>query len=175
MARDILAHTRLQSFSAQHPQGVIDRLKRCGPFRPSLAYLDRGSEDGSNRDNASQLVRCHGGQSHGCDTATRTTVRIAAELTGGDPGLQIRRQRLCGECKDTLSGTVWRCSELVNHPLRHVQLRIFLTHCEHVGNGLPPFTRLKYLRQPVSHLWSEQAEPHLANLGSWGRELQKIL
>src|SRR4029077_2328913 len=109
------------------------------------------------------------------DASARTAVRISSELTGHDLGFQVCRQCLCGERKDTVLGTMWGRRELPNHPLRHVQLGKLPPQGEHVGNGLQTFMGLQHFWRPISDLWSEQAEPDLADLGPRGPVLQKFL
>src|SRR4029077_14177440 len=82
-----LVGTRFFS-SLQYLQCISGSILRSG-VRPVLANLDRGFENGPNREYSSQLVRGYGGQAHGCDASARRAIRISAELAWSDLCAQV--------------------------------------------------------------------------------------
>jgi hypothetical protein len=111
------AHFAPISFFGQPPQHLAADLRSCGRFGPRsnhLANSRRGFEDGSDWNDATQLVFCHSRQAHRCEAPARRAVRVSPKLTRDDFGFQVGRQRLCRERENTLSGTAWRCCELPN-------------------------------------------------------------
>ncbi len=71
---------------------------------------------------ADQFVVAHGGKSHGSDAAALGTVGVSTKLAWRDFGGEVGRDRFGRPSEDALFRTGWRCGDLVDDDVVHVQL-----------------------------------------------------
>src|SRR5258707_8845537 len=158
----------------QHPYSIVHRRRSSASSRASLPDFQRSPENRANGNDAGQLVGRDCGQSHGRDASARAAVRVTAELTGDDLGLQIRRQNPRGQRKNTILRTSRRLGELLDRSFGHIELGESPAQFEHFSDRTFTLMRVQNLWRAISCLRRKNAEPDFLDLGSRGPELQKF-
>src|SRR6185312_16605241 len=114
-------------------------------------------------------------QSHGGDTAALRTVRIAPELAGRYPRLQVGGNRARRSRENALLRTRRRHFDLAQHRLGHVEDWKPGAQAAQLGDDLRPLLTRQNLSIRCSALWRKQTEPHFRHLRTLAPEAQKVL
>src|SRR5260370_14640142 len=115
------------------------------------------------------------GKAHGCDAATLRAVGIAAELAGGDDGLEVGGDGVGGAGEDAICRGLGRVQELEECGFVHVQDRIQGPETEEFRDDRRADGRGENLGSLGAYLGGEDAHPDLLDLGSCAPELEKLL
>ena len=108
-------------------EALIDGL--CGrggllELTPPSTDPVRSHEEVAGGEWAGDFEVAYSGESHGGDAAALRTVRVSAELAGGDCGLEVSGDGLCRSGEDALHRTFGRVGDLVDDDVVHVQLGV---------------------------------------------------
>jgi hypothetical protein len=123
---------------------------------------------------ADDLVMTDCSESHGGHATALRAVRLAAELAGGDDGLEIGGDGVSGAGEDAVLWGSGRVEELADGGLVHVEDGIEGPQAEEFGDDLGTDGGREDLRAGGALLGSEDAHPDLAGFRAVAPEAEEL-
>ncbi len=114
---------RMAALLAEDGEWVWAAEGEGGFFGSELADSEGQIEDGLDGEDARQFERADGGEAHGGGATALGTIRLSAELAGGDEASEIGRNAGGGLGEDAVFGRLRRLGEFGDHHGVHVELR----------------------------------------------------